>query len=370
MILGVAALTATAMPARAPAALIGPTAARRPAPNVVSAELFNRRTGIVVTERCRRNRCRSRLHLTRNLGSTWRDVTPGQVRDGMPIRDVYWLDRHRAWAIVGFCDDALIVRTKDGGGTWKRARGKQYIGCHGGAGVSLDFVDRRHGFLGVFDPVAESSHVRRTRSGGRRWSEGHVMEFGVGPVDFRDRRNGYLAARFLSYSLHYSNDGGRSWTERHIERPPGYGRATRLHDLPTFVGHRRLLPVTLVRKRRADVAFYGAQVGPGGWSLTSVLRARVYMGKSKYFLSPVATSLPKRDTWWAFYGRGAHVRVTRDGGRSWSAETADVRGVPTGIDAVGGRTAWITTWNPESERRFLYVTRNRGRTWRPLIPRR
>ena len=347
------------------AARQAPTSRERPTRSVTSAELFGAHAGLVTTETCSKHRCRHRLYLTRDLGKTWRDITPRQVKAEMPFYDVFWRGRRRGWAVAGFCDQGRLVRTTDAGRTWHATRSFSSLGCHGGAGDAIDFVDARHGFLDEWDPVGEGSQIRRTTTGGRRWSDGNEVR-SVGPVNFRDRRHGYLASVQFGHQLRYSASGGRRWALRSVPRPVGYRHADRIYDLPTFAGNARILPVTLVRRHREDVAFYSASIGPGGWGDPVLLRSHLKARHDYSFSLPVPTSVASPTRWWAFYGRGTHLAVTHDGGQTWSLRDPPLRGAAGSISAAGGRSAWVTT--SDGDRGRAYATRSGGRHWRRMRP--
>jgi hypothetical protein len=164
--------------------------------------------------------------------------------------------------------------------------------------------------------------------------------------------------------LYSSDDGGRTWHRRLVHRPAGYRSARRLYDLPTFTDGFRVLPLSLIDHHRQDVAFYSNPAGPGAWRLGGVLRAHLNARHS--FPRPIPTSVASPSKWWAFYGRGDHLAITRDGGDRWTRRKAHVNGAPESISAVGGRTAWVTT--ADAGRSFLFLTRSRGKRWRRLRP--
>jgi photosystem II stability/assembly factor-like uncharacterized protein len=213
-------------------------------------------------------------------------------------------------------------------------------------------------------PVAS---IERSNDGGGNWSKSRKIYYTAGPVHFRDRIHGYLTVPTYGF-LTYSGDGGREWAPRPARPPSGYPRdqSRRRYALPTFAGNHRILPVSLVRHGREDIAFYSNHVGPGPWHLTSLLHTHLFVGKG--YFNEIGSTVVSPTRWWVFYGRGAHVAITRDGGATWVERKTGLIGTPATIGAVGGRTAWATITGREHHRRLLYLTRSSGRRWRRLRP--
>lgn len=168
-------------------------------------------------------------------GEHWKiiDMTPHTAM----ILDVKFFDAMNG-VVFGASDSdvekshARIVRTQDGGVTWKtvyESKRPFEITWKG------SFPSAKVGYATVQsydpDPASSQRHVVKTTDGGRSWKElplvddAKVREFGIG---FRDERIGWVGT---STSGFQTVDGGRHWT------PVEMGRAVnKIRVLPTDSG--------------------------------------------------------------------------------------------------------------------------------------
>ena len=144
------------------------------------------------------------LVTTSDGGTTWTPETPSVLK-GDPVSLSFPDDRH-GWLGT---DDGHILRTTDGGLSWRTTR----LGG-GGAELLVDFVDATHGWA-VSD---EGGTLWSTSNGGATWKALHSFQ---GPieqmaVDFVSRSRGWASAYFVANNVQYStilttSDGGRVW---------------------------------------------------------------------------------------------------------------------------------------------------------------
>jgi hypothetical protein len=101
---------------------------------------------------------------------TWIKV-PGYEK--MDFRDIEAFDSNTA-VIMGITEPAVILKTKDGGQTWK----KVFEDTTKGAFIdAMDFVDDQHGTI-VGDPIkGQSLYKLNTDDGGETWS---IVDFTIG----------------------------------------------------------------------------------------------------------------------------------------------------------------------------------------------
>jgi photosystem II stability/assembly factor-like uncharacterized protein len=318
-----------------------------------------------------------RVYLTRD-GRSWRDATPPGL-EGV-VEDTVFLDERRGWVVSSDCVGSAGVavhRTGDGGRTWSSSRRVTFIGCHAGARAKLEVLDGRRAWLADGDPAAPYAELWRTLDGGATWSRvsGRQRFPYLGLVRFLDGRHGWLGRNeFVHRQRPYeTRDAGRTWRPRSLALPKAWRAADALYDVPTFFGTRGVLPVTLVARGRAAVAFYATADAGGRWSLAAVRALRFRRGPAD---NPVAryvpTSVSSPDVWWIVGGRlGRVVEHTRDGGRSWTTHVA--RSLPasrsSAVSATSERVAWLTAYSVRGGS-ALFATADGGRSWRRLtLPR-
>lgn len=168
-------------------------------------------------------------------GDSWKviDMTPHTAM----ILDVKFFDAMNG-VVFGASDSdvqqshARIIRTQDGGATWKivyESKRPYEITWKG------SFPTAKVGYATVQsydpDPASTQRYVVKTTDGGRSWKElplvndAKVREFGIG---FRDERIGWVGT---STSGFQTIDGGKSWA------PVEMGRAVnKIRVLPTGTG--------------------------------------------------------------------------------------------------------------------------------------
>ncbi|MEO5866918.1 MAG: hypothetical protein ABIS14_00730 [Sphingomonas sp.] len=177
------------------------------------------------------------LMTSRDLGVSWTCEDLSAVTGA--ILDVHFINE-RVGFIAGASDsdvetsNAVILRTLDGGKTWRRI----YRGARPFEIIwKLSFPTPRAGFATVqnYNPDTKESQrrVARTTDGGATWEElpladDHALqEFGIG---FIDEHRGWVGGSPHGYE---TRDGGRHWL------PADMGRATnKIRVVPTATGRR------------------------------------------------------------------------------------------------------------------------------------
>ncbi|MEV4740890.1 oxidoreductase [Streptomyces sp. NPDC049555] len=284
--------------------------------------------------------------LTRDGGSTWRNVSPPSA-GALEFRDVTAFDaRHAVVLAIGEGEASRILRTDDAGATWKESfrnpDPKAFYDC-------LTFFDHRHG-IALGDPVDGRFRVLATRDGGRSWrtqpaagmpaalpGEAAFAASGQcvvssGPRDAWIATGGGAASRVL-----HSADRGRTWHAAQAPLPAGDAARgvfalafrDRTHGLAVGGDYRPGQPSPHAAAVTGDrgASWTGAQRPPAGYR------------------SGVAWLPGSRTTAVAVGPAGSDV--TTDGGRTWrgfdtgSYDTVDC--VPGGCWAAGekGRAALL-----------------------------
>jgi len=140
------------------------------------------------------------------------------------LYDVKFLDTDHGFACASTSgklaeSHASIMRTKDGGRTWKKVyqSKRRYENCW-----KMQMVNGNIGYatLQSYNPDTTQVQQRfiKTTDGGKRWKEGKLCSdyrarsFGVG---FADTENGFIGTLNTGYQTH---DGGKSWTPVNLGR--------------------------------------------------------------------------------------------------------------------------------------------------------
>jgi photosystem II stability/assembly factor-like uncharacterized protein len=304
-------------------------------------------------------------------GRDWKPITPPGLT-GQAI-DVVFLDRAHGWVVANECvgGDAFVYRTSDGGETWRHVRFSS-VNCAAGSGLTLSFVDARHGWLtSTIGNSPDDPFLARSNDGGATWRGVTALPV-KGRVVFRTPREGWLGRSDFRQiqRLYTSRDGGRSWERRVLNPPSGWEGARLFPDVPVFFGAHGVLPVTVTRGGSSAVAFYASNDGGRRWGLEAVRRVRLRVlrpGNPFVWYMPVSVAGPS--VWWIADGGGIpSISVTANAGRSWRGSTdTKLRGRWWSISGADRRRAWFTTYAGDVER--LYATKDGGRTWQRLSPR-
>ncbi|MGL4513871.1 MAG: YCF48-related protein [Lacipirellulaceae bacterium] len=218
------------------------------------------------------------------------------------LHDVEFLDAERGWAVG---DRGVVLRTEDGGETWRRAETPVSCALH-----AVSFVDRQRGWVvgGETRPYTHvtAAVVLRTDDGGETWER---VQHGPLPkltaAKFFDRQHGVAAgvgSALAPAGVFETRDGGRSWRTF----PAGEMRAWSGGDF--VVDAAGEAQGIVVGPRGAVARLGGREVTPA--DAPGELRGH----------HAVRWIDPQR-AW--LVGDGGLVRATLDGGRTWRAPPTD-----------------------------------------------
>jgi photosystem II stability/assembly factor-like uncharacterized protein len=289
---------------------------------------------------------------TADGGSTWR-LRRLSRRDRYALvgLEPRLLDTSVGYAVA---DPASFVtsgplRTNDGGRTWHRVR---FLGA-------VDFVDRSVGYAVGYVNKGDCSGIWRTSDGGRSWTRLRCSTIPLFGVDFVDRRHGFAAGGWPRQTEHgpsqivlRTNDGGRRWHRVFVNRIGGFGH--------------RFDP--LVRLYFTDAMH--------GWARTGACKCCPSGPCSGEVMTTANGGRTWRRNGWAVQlapgGRRSALLVprcdeecgviwrTRDGARTWQP-----RAGPTGLNVsrihVTGRKLFLETYDGA-----IYSSIDGGRDWRLL----
>ena len=148
----------------------------------------------------------SRPHLSGGFPSGW--PQPVDHRATYGLQDVVFANTRDGWA-TGYSnvnDEALIMRTTDGGARWKVSSPAAW-GCYTIA--SLSALDAGHAWAVGSEGWTEST-IARTTSGGAHWQlqQGGKPEY-LESADFINKHDGWIAG--TNGTLLHTTDGGARW---------------------------------------------------------------------------------------------------------------------------------------------------------------
>jgi photosystem II stability/assembly factor-like uncharacterized protein len=338
---------------------------RKSSPVVVDFQLLNARAGWALTTH--------ELSWTRDGGRSWDAITPSGV-DAGAIRDVFFLDARRGWALAADPPRAWTTYvTKDGGRSWAAAPFPGDSRTYGEkAETHLDFVDGVHGWAMVKIPTSSNfsaGDLFRTVDGGTTWKK---LSIPVGDeIDFADGGLGWIAGGPAGDELYATRDAGDTWTRVDVDLPHVFSESTPAYGTPTFFDPRAgVLPVTFTGNP-AGFAFYVTSDGGRTWDRGPVVRSRRSIATGVRLLADPVTP----DVWYVVNPqgrgrmvsvRGTTVRVERGEGLGGGAFALDfgttvVGWVATSHESCPGKTGCTSDVS-------LLATKSGGDGWHEISP--
>jgi photosystem II stability/assembly factor-like uncharacterized protein len=284
-------------------------------------------------------------------GTAWRDVTPSTIVPPASIDNVAFGAAGQGWLVASACGSGqgAIYRTADSGRRWTRY-GFHGHSCAGGANFLLDALDAKRAWVMQNEPAGSFARLFRTTDGGRTWRGVNAEPPDLGAVTFVSARRGWLAGgRFFQTA-----DGGRTWKREPLPAPRGYRGTLRDLSRAFFFGRDGFVAGEYYRKRDV-LGFYRTKDGGRSWRLAATLP-----GSGPYVFRQFTVSAVSASTIWLLTSGAKPVaNVTTDGGRHWSRHPLAQRlFAPVALSA---RVAAASNFRGRP-----YITRDGGRTWRPL----
>ncbi len=193
-----------------------------PAPRLRDARLLSPVTGWLWLD--------EQIHLTRDGGDTWRNITPPQVE---AVLGLHFEDELRGWlAAPNAAGQPALWSTLDGGRTWQSLPPLPGIEQPIRA-VHLDFVSAETGWLlAELESGLNFSQGRlfHTTNGGQSWAERSAPT--GGPISFVSATTGWLTGGPTQSDLYRTTDGGRTWQPAAVST--AWGDALPAYSLPVF----------------------------------------------------------------------------------------------------------------------------------------
>jgi photosystem II stability/assembly factor-like uncharacterized protein len=325
----------------------------------------------------------SRILRTDDGGLTWRDISPAP---GADYRGSFFLDEQQAWVFDWFGGPAW--RTADGGGSWQLMESSPW------RQDEVWFNDGQHGWLvggeafGMSFPGYDIYSFAVTQDGGQTWKERTPPPGGGFPfLAFPDERNAWViwAAKRAAMEgwadlgvpirVLTTSDGGRTWISR-------------------------LLPLP-AETYTIEIEYEGSYLGGGGnctfvspvYSSTAIWKAALTCEYSSWMY----TSANQGKTWiispmppgteadvqfinptvgwlfvWSWEERQGNLYHSADGGQSWTL-IKRTGWFDVVFNFIDDQTGWAVACTETRCHNFdavyaLVKTTDGGRTWQTLEP--
>jgi photosystem II stability/assembly factor-like uncharacterized protein len=227
----------------------------------------------------------SKIFITNDGGVSWREVkafAPSEFLGSVPeFYSIRFADKKKGW-IVGSVSrgdeivDSLVLRTEDGGSSWKRVRVPTTEEL-----FHLDFANESRGWI-----VGSSGVILATENGGESWQtqrSGTVS--GLFNVDFRNAKDGWAVGE--SGIIIRTEDGGKTW----------------LRSFPNFKN--TFLRVNAVDDKSIWVA------GRGGLILRSDDKGKSWIKQDSRTTENLFGLYMDKKTGWAVGGKGIVLKYVR-----------------------------------------------------------
>ncbi|WP_055108037.1 WD40/YVTN/BNR-like repeat-containing protein [Paenibacillus ihumii] len=331
-----------------------------------------------------------RLYLTQNSGKTWTSISPAASVQ-FPYhpkynRDIFFIDASHGWIVrnpVG-SSDAIVLRTQDGGATWKIASlpGSDKV-------EAIYFADHTHGWILAARsyPDKEEKSLYQTQDGGATWSkimsspsmadasQDHMLPSTGSEISmvFRDRLHGYVSMINSGIpKLYVTDNGGVSWSEiKEFFSTAKYKSCERFvaGELQFFANETLSgwIPIGCVKEGSTKFNGYYTADNGASWRLAPF---------ESFWQSGLNESLPPSfissgEGWLYFQSQIYH---TLDQGKSWTAlpeskvlteilaEYPEIVKLEFSSDQVG----WLLAAQSNQKRSLLLQTLDGGISWRVL----
>lgn len=149
-------------------------------------------------------------------GNNWEELLyPANVGIGAPPRG-FFVSESEGW-LAEFAVDGDLFHTTDGGLTWTQVGTQTFLFPRG-----IHFFDDQHGL------IADNNHVYETTDGGVQWTPANAAPF-PSPRALWVSDDGFWVVPDDNGSIHYTEDGGSTWTEVYpVAYSPSFGAVASL----------------------------------------------------------------------------------------------------------------------------------------------
>lgn len=333
-----------------------------------------------------------RLYLTKDNGETWTNISPATAVQ-FPSnpeygKEIFFKDSMNGWIVrnsIG-ASEAMILRTRDGGGTWKLSslRDSDEV-------AAMYFNDIEHGWILTVDNKAIDNQGKTlyvSEDGGATWSS--IMSNQALPttkkVDqvlpksanfvsmiFTDQKNGYVSTMKSGLpALYVTEDGGMDWKENtSFFNPAKYQTCKQftVGETTPFVNDRSTGWIPIGCSRDDGTKFNGYFTEDAGQSWQLVPFKLSWQTDLNEYSEP--TFLNSKEGWTI---QGDVVYRTIDQGNNWTPLPESPRLKKTLQDYpevvklrfISSNVGWLLVAKTDQKRSLLLQTQNGGISWRVL----
>jgi photosystem II stability/assembly factor-like uncharacterized protein len=239
------------------------------------------------------------------------------------------------WDFTGeYAGDFVVVKTTDGGVTWKRQKG---FAAFNGTGIDVQFVSRSRG-------IWICSYILLTNDGGKHWGKLR-KRWGASFVDFATPSVAWVVGT-----------GGSGGTGRYIARTTNGGTTWRTQLAQPRAAMAAPRALSAPTRSTAYMISRGLWVTRNGGASWARMKTNIRFGRQGWSLN-----FPTRLTGWALNVTRSVLRKTTDGGRHWARRSSDASQDLLAMDFVSRRTGWVTGTHGA-----VYRTRDGGVSWSSL----
>lgn len=277
---------------------------------------------------------------TNDGGRSWRRLDAGVV---CPLQAVHFIDAKRGWAVGGWTQAktlrtfGVVLRTTDGGDSWEESRD-----FHLPKLSDVQFADAKNGWVVGVGSALFPAGVFRTRDGGASWSS-----LGGAAAD-------WLAADFSAGAAVVA---GRNGSFATIDGPQ-----VRPHRIPPTSKGRRISLRDVAISNRTVWA-----VGDGGAILATTDQARSWRRPADVIPTEItrlfdfASISVIGEKVWVVGSPGSRILHSPDGGVHWRLQTTDNSLPLHSVTFIDANRGWAV-----GALGVVHSTRDGGATWRTL----
>jgi hypothetical protein len=317
------------------------------------------------------------VYWTDDGGASWRNITPRAGGHRVFPQAVDFTDPEHGWAAAEEGDEphprAALFATFNGGRSWKRTpiRLPVRYAQVGNASFAAVGAHRVVALVRVsHDTTLSVGYLYVSNDGGRNWHRLPEQPPHAGEIAFTSARDGWIAEEGPQPAVYRTRDGGRSWQEVRLPRPPGLAEARTDYLAPRFEADGAgVLAATYDNyEQRAVTVLYSTPDFGRHWTIAASTRLLVkgdpvvfaYRGAS------LLTAIYEAPRLGLLGVDGSTVRLAGAGLPTDRSPWLSFSGDEDGFGRIDGEECTVTAKRANcTEVNGLYFTSDGGESWAP-----